>query len=458
MSIQYVQVKVDTTGLFQPVSMAQGVVGIAGVATAAKGFDQRAQLFTQPLTGAPGEPYIRSVRVILINENNEPLDAASPPTPLGGPANARVNSLGQQSTTTNKVAVKGLKINAKGQFVGEDTDDNKLIKTDPATNRPIKFDGTQYELTLDWFPAKEPAAQPPSNPKLGVPVDGNGRPIANIRMNDDGKFTSLDGNTEYKPDPATGYPLRPASGNQPPELITNLDFGLSQLAKSINLALVNGALRVWAYRLNQGENVDNAFTDFVNRQINIVCLSKMTDGPSITKLKDHVTNASPNDAGGGGTRPRIGVAMLPKGSPISGKTSTILADFGINWTSSRMVLVAHNSDDDVAAAVAGTIARYDPWISLVLKEVISITQSESLSDSEIEKWLDPEGLQGIAQARVNPIVDPEFLAGAGLVMGGPLAVPRTSGSSSGSLWRMTTKRSSMPRPMPIACNWPQPAR
>ncbi len=164
--------------------------------------------------------------------------------------------------------------------------------------------------------------------------------------------------------------------------------------------------------------MDDAFADFVNKQINIVCLSKTTDAQSITDLKDHVEQASPNDAGGGGTRPRIGVAMLPKEGwkNGTGKPSQKLADFGIDWTSSRMALIAHKSDDDVAAAAAGVIARYDPWISLTMKSVTGISQTESFTDSEMAVWLDPEA-QGIVQARVNPIVDPEFLAGAGLVMG-----------------------------------------
>lgn len=98
------------------------------------------------------------------------------------------------------------------------------------------------------------------------------------------------------------------------------------------------------------------------------------------------------------------------------KPSQKLADFGINWTSSRMVLVASKSQDDVAAAVAGRIARYDPWISLTMKDVTGIEQTEQFTDSELAVWLDPEA-QGIVQARVNPIVDPEFLPGAGLVLG-----------------------------------------
>jgi hypothetical protein len=164
--------------------------------------------------------------------------------------------------------------------------------------------------------------------------------------------------------------------------------------------------------------VADGYADFINRQINIVCRSQNADANAITELRTHVENASPNDAGGGGTRPRMGVAMLPRAgwNDANNRPSQRLADFGIDWSSSRMVLVAHRSEDDVAAAVAGRIARYDPWISLTMKEVTGIRQTDRFGDAEIEVWMNPEAA-GIAQPRVNPIVDPEFLPGAGLVMG-----------------------------------------
>lgn len=409
MSIQYVTVKVDTTGLYQPVSMAQGIVGIIGPAMKTSFETRNPELFTRPLVGVRGEPYDRVVRVLRISANNEPLDADG--NPLGGTAGALVDSLGRDASG-NPVPVPGLKIDANGNFVGDDG--TTAVEVDRTMNKPKKYDGTLYEPAFEWFPTAEkvtPAV-------FGAPVDRKGRLIRDLRLDSDGNFTSLDGTTSYPVNAATGFPEKPGDGE-----ITNLYYGLSELAKSINLALVNGAVKVWAYRTNRDGTVpttDGAFADFMNKQINIVCLSKTTDAPSITALKGHVEQASPNDAGGGGTRPRIGVAILPKegwtGNGGAPKSSQKLADFNINWTSSRMVLIAHKSDDDVAAAVAGVIARYDPWISLTMKSVTGISQTESFTDSEMAVWLDPEA-QGIVQARVNPIVDPEFLAGAGLVMG-----------------------------------------
>lgn len=414
MSIQYVTVKVDTTGLFQPLSMAQGVVGIIGPAVPTSFERRNPELFTRPLVGVRGEPYDRVVRVMRFSAQNEPLGVDG--NPLGGTGANLVDSLGRDANGNPK-KVPGLKIDANGNFVGNDG--TTAVEVDRAVNKPKKYDGTLYESAFDWFPTAE--KQTPA--VFGAPVDRKGRLIPNLRLNSDGQFTSLDGTTNYSINPATGFPERPGAGTNPAEPITNLHFGLSALAKSINLALVNGAVRVWAFRTSRNggaPTVDDAFADFINKQINIVCLSKTTDAQSITDLKDHVEAASPNDAGGGGTRPRIGVAMLPKeGWTTTGpnpKPSQKLSDFGINWTSSRMALIAHKSNDDVAAAVSGAIARYDPWISLTMKELVGISQTDRFSDSEEAVWLDPEA-QGIIQARVNPLVDPEFLAGAGLVLG-----------------------------------------
>ena len=66
MGMQYVTVKVDTTGLYQPVTSAVGVVGIIGTApSAGAGFDNPT-LFTRALTGVAGEPYSRVIPVLRV--------------------------------------------------------------------------------------------------------------------------------------------------------------------------------------------------------------------------------------------------------------------------------------------------------------------------------------------------------------------------------------------------------
>jgi hypothetical protein len=394
--------------------MAQGVVGLIGSAVPTSFETRNPGLFTRPLVGVRGEPYDRVVRVLRLNAAQEPLGATG--QPLGGTPGSLVDSLGRDASG-NPIKVPGLRIDVQGRFVGNDG--TTAVEVDPTTSKPKRYDGSLYEPVFAWFPTAEQVA-----PALfGAPVDRKGRPITNLRLDSDGHFTSLDGGTSYPVNAATGYPERPGTGVGAPQSITTLDFGLCELAKSINLALLNGAMQVWAFRTHRNGSsptMDDAFADFSNKQINLVCLSKKTDAQAISDLKDHVEQASPNDSGGGGTRPRMGVAMLPKtgwtsngGAP---KPSQKLADFGINWTSSRMVLMAHKSDDDVAAAVAGLIARHEPWVSLTMKPLTGIGQPQRFTDTEVAVWLDPEA-QGIVQARVNPLVDPEFLAGAGLVMG-----------------------------------------
>ena len=60
MGIQYWTVKSDTSGLFQPLSAATGVVGVIGPAPPAGAGFGNPNLFTRPLTGAPSEqaPYL----------------------------------------------------------------------------------------------------------------------------------------------------------------------------------------------------------------------------------------------------------------------------------------------------------------------------------------------------------------------------------------------------------------
>jgi hypothetical protein len=72
-----------------------------------------------------------------------------------------------------------------------------------------------------------------------------------------------------------------------------------------------------------------------------------------------------------------------------------------------MVMVAHKSTEDAAAAVAGTIAGYEPHISLLLKPV-SLSMDRLFSDAEID---------ALNNARVNWLTAPTLIPGKGLFMG-----------------------------------------
>ncbi|MEV4838674.1 hypothetical protein AB0K05_29515 [Nonomuraea sp. NPDC049486] len=132
------------------------------------------------------------------------------------------------------------------------------------------------------------------------------------------------------------------------------------------------------------------------------------DNGAIGKLAQHVTRVS--DTGGEG-KERMGVAMLAKGV----SDATLVTGKG-KLVSDRMVYVAHKSDDDAAAAVAGTIAGYPPHISMLLKQVaitsapFSATEIDAINSSE-EFGNPPKG-NGI-----NWLVDPVLIPGGGVYLG-----------------------------------------
>lgn len=164
-----------------------------------------------------------------------------------------------------------------------------------------------------------------------------------------------------------------------------------------------GPSKVYAVRPGTGANaLADALAEVAKLPVQIIALANVPlsaagGTPEIEALAAHVNTVS--NTGGDG-KERIGVAMLDKAavdaSAITG-----------NMTSDRMVFVAHRSDQDAAAAVAGTIAGYEPHISLLLKQV-NIGMDTALSDAEIDVF---DG------ARVNWLADPFLLPGKGVFMG-----------------------------------------
>lgn len=129
-------------------------------------------------------------------------------------------------------------------------------------------------------------------------------------------------------------------------------------------------------------------------------------GAPLARLVEHVTSVS--NTGGDGLE-RIGVAMLAKGSADPSVVAGTLA-------SDRMVYIAHKSDQDAAAAVAGTIAGYQPHVSLLLKPV-NIT-SPSFTATQIDSLNGSETLtSGPAGKGVNWLTSPSLIPGQGVFMG-----------------------------------------
>jgi hypothetical protein len=133
--------------------------------------------------------------------------------------------------------------------------------------------------------------------------------------------------------------------------------------------------------------------------------SGAADGP-IGKLAAHVIAVSNTGPDG---MERMGVAMLDKGATDPTVVNGALA-------TERMVYIAHKSDADAAAAVAGTIAGYEPQVSLLLKQV-AIT-SDPFTAAEIDQINGVETFgSGPAGLGVNWLVDPPLIPGGGIYLG-----------------------------------------
>ncbi len=196
------------------------------------------------------------------------------------------------------------------------------------------------------------------------------------------------------------------AGNNKP--VDDAAWFKGSLANSVRKAFEQepGPALVWAVRTDSADGTNqltNALTEVAKLDVQIVVLANTplksaTEGKTeIELLASHVNTVS--NTGGDG-KERIGVAMLGKGI----LDPTVITT---NMASPRMVVVAHKSDEDAAAAVAGTIAGYEPHISLLLKSV-KLGMDDLFSDSEIDAF---------NTARVNWLTDPILLPGKGLFMG-----------------------------------------
>ena len=129
-------------------------------------------------------------------------------------------------------------------------------------------------------------------------------------------------------------------------------------------------------------------------------------GGSIRALADHVTSVS--NTGGDGLE-RIGIAMLARDATDPTIVTGALAG-------ERLVYVAHKYDDDVAAAVAGTIAGYEPHVSMLFKPVA--VSSASFTSAEINELNGSETFtSGPAGRGVNWLVDPPLIPGQAVYLG-----------------------------------------
>jgi hypothetical protein len=200
-------------------------------------------------------------------------------------------------------------------------------------------------------------------------------------------------------------PANPGGANLP---VDDPKWFQGDLAEAVKKALAQspGPTTIWAVRIDtaDGANAISNALDIVGKlNVQIVVLANMplkdaaTGKAQIELLASHVNTVS--NTGGDG-KERIGVAMLGKGVT---DPSIISANMSIN----RMVMVAHKSSEDAAAAVAGVIGGQQPYNSLLLKQVV-IDMNDVFSDSEIDAF---------NTAHVNWLTDPVLIPGRGFYMG-----------------------------------------
>ena len=188
------------------------------------------------------------------------------------------------------------------------------------------------------------------------------------------------------------------------------------LGEAIALAFAQspGPLQVTGVRIDETTpDWDESLAVLATRDIQIVALADEpldaasgAAGGSVRALADHVVSVS--NTGGDGLE-RIGVAMLAKDATDPTIVTGALA-------SERLVYVAHKSDEDVAAAVAGTIAGYEPHVSMLFKPVA--VSSGAFTSAEIGELNGSETFtSGPAGKGVNWLVDPPLIPGQAVYLG-----------------------------------------
>jgi len=188
--------------------------------------------------------------------------------------------------------------------------------------------------------------------------------------------------------------------------------GGSNLTRALQLAFQQapGPAQVWGVKT--ASDVAPALAAIEDLNVQFVVLANTTlvaantgDAGSVTKLVAHVDSVSNSGDG----RERMAVVMLPKASTDTALVAGALA-------SERAIYIAHKSDQDAAAAVAGTVAGYPPHVSMLLKPV-AIT-SAPFTSTEIDLLNLTENFgSGPAGKGVNWLTTPALIPGGGVYMG-----------------------------------------
>ena len=189
--------------------------------------------------------------------------------------------------------------------------------------------------------------------------------------------------------------------------VTDVGWFSGDLGNSVVQAFSQapGPTTVWAIATDPADGANalqNGLDEAAKLDVQIVVLANtpltaVAGQASIEALATHCNTVSTT---GGDGKERIGVAMLGNGVTDTTLISGVMAQ-------NRMTMIAHCSDADAAAAVAGVIAGYEPHISLLLKP-IALDMATVFSDSEIDAF---------NTARINWVTRSPLLPGNGFYMG-----------------------------------------
>jgi len=199
-------------------------------------------------------------------------------------------------------------------------------------------------------------------------------------------------------------------------------FGTSVLGLGIKAALLNGAAKVWAVEVGTVTlaAVKEALAKIEGYDVQVVALAGIPETADNAYISDalanHVTAA---------TTERIGVFQLGKGEDATTMPTTIGTLLTSN--SPRLFGIAHNSDSQVACAVAGLITKLKPYQSTLLKSIESVSQTVGFTDTQIS---------ALRTCQINTLVDPVYLTSSSPV----LNASYTLGSSASGLNYLDSRR------------------
>jgi hypothetical protein len=342
-------------------------------------------------------PAVRGVGNIAIVGQVEP-PATAPGAPTAAAANGAGLEIGNYRYAVTLVTAKG--------------------ETEAGTEAPVTTTAGSQTVNLTAIPTGLAAANAVARKLYRTAVNGpagSERLLATIGDNTTTTFNDTVGDAALgESPPIFARPNTPTAFTDPAEARRRTPGDLGNaialaFSQSPTPTLVYGVRTAsgpdWTAALSAVAPIDAQFVVLANTPLDTTTGASSPAG-AIFQLANHVSSVS--NTGGDG-KERMGVAMLPKGTTNPGIVTGALAN-------ERMVYIAHKSDQDAAAAVAGVIAGYEPHISILLKPV-NISQEE-FTPAEIAAINGTETFtSGPAGNGVNWFVDPVLIPGHGVYMG-----------------------------------------